>query len=306
MARETTKIVRFYDPVEVNQTGVSNEFSAGFWQGLEKVMTPLDTTARTTRFNQADYFGLAKSSKTPAARYFKIGRQRQRADEPEILDTSSGTEIPLALPADQKLYEPSFLLPFGTKNRVAILAQSFSSPRVSALENWLTQILGYGPTDKSVALRPVIDQQLAQKLHDAVGATVLEVAFPRGSQTFNLPGRKTPGTVRNAIVEAAKSTDEAGAGLRWSFGHSKVNLPKAKELLKVARELRRHDSKLDVLRVNLQIPLADGGIRSEHINLMEEKITANATYTVPDDAPPEDSSVLAGMYSAIEVFNAKV
>lgn len=306
MSRQTTKIVRFYDPVLLDQNNQETEFKDGLWIKLEGLLAPMPVGKRTVRFNAADYYGFCKVSKAPAARYFKVGRQRTRADQPETVNTSSGSESPLALPPDEKLFEPTFLLPFGTKNRVSVLGQTFSAPRVSAVERWLTMVLGYDTTDKSVRLRPVIDAKLAQKLADSVGVTVLEVAFPRGSQEFSLPGQKRPGTVRSAIEEVAHSTDESGAGTRWSFGHSTPNPRKSQEFLRAARELFQRQSQLETLKVNLQLPLADGSYRTEQIDLLEERITEQATYVVPDDQPVDDSSVLTGMNESIKAFNDKV
>jgi hypothetical protein len=129
--------VRFYDlRVLRNNELRGEEVQAGFWPGLAEVVDKREPEQREKVIRGRRIFGEHRISAQPARPYFYVGQVRDRAEWPDtLLDDGSGVVGRLE-PSQQGvvLLEPSYVVPFGDRNRVAIMSMSRTSPSMASLE----------------------------------------------------------------------------------------------------------------------------------------------------------------------------
>lgn len=167
------KIVRFYDLRFLPRDGDDTRpIEPGFWPALG-----VQIESRSPRDCQVSargrlVHGEHRTCHQPAKQYFYVGRVR---DRPDTLDSAGAVgELELSL-RDSVLLEPTYVVPFGTQNRVAVLTMSQSSPRVSTLEDWFSRMAGFDPAIERLTLLPILNQHVAERLAQASGATIFQV-----------------------------------------------------------------------------------------------------------------------------------
>ncbi|MGY1593088.1 hypothetical protein ACI79D_14000 [Geodermatophilus sp. SYSU D00708] len=296
------KIVRFYEPILTDQQGKQHTSKSNFWTHTRDVVKRLDHDDRECRYNGVAYFGEARLGLAPAIDYLYVGRLRPAADHPDGFRRGIGITGPLqpAQPGDL-ISEPTYLVPFGIRNHVAVLSPVTGATRIQAVEYWLNMALGLIPTEHELTLAPLIDSTLAAKLTNATGASRLNIRVAPGA---HVPEDR-PGRVMSAIASAAETTtEELSLEMTWSFGGAAGSQTWREELLTAAREVARGNF-ADKAVVSLKLADEDG-ISTEVHDLFKDRVTERTYIEVAEDSTPSEASVLSGIQQAIDRFRERM
>jgi hypothetical protein len=293
------KIVRFYELRCIRKEhGVEKlvEVKGDFWAGLEKKVKGLEYEARKVPTRGRWLYGEHRLAVSPARKHFYIGGVRNRSEWPDSLNGETGLVADLkTVDRNADLIEPTFVVPFGRSNQVAVLSMSFSSPRVSALETWVTGVAGETKGIEGYSLVPVINKLVAQRLEEASGAMAFRVKM--------LPDVDIPENGGGIIGQAARVAKQVSVDttieLGWSLGNRHGNPETKAEMLGAARWVRSDWVKQ--AKVTLEMPDGDGFTREKY-DLIEEQFTSAQNFDIPRDAPPSELSVFTGIDEAIESF----
>ncbi len=254
-------------------------------------------------YRGTDYYGEARVGRTPATPYIYIGRVRSRADQPDGYRRGHGVTGPFtpATPGDL-LAEPTIMVPFGTRNYVALMTPMAGATRVAAVQAWMTATMGLVTTGDRLELLPIVDLRVLEKLDQAVGASRLTVRIPAGAA-----GQMPPeggGEVGEAIREATHPAgDLLDVEVSYSLGNRRGTGAVRDQVLAAARWIARAGTGTRA-EVSIQLPEGEG-LRTEVHNVFRDTITAEARFTVPDGEPPSEQSVLTGINEAIEEFRRR-
>ncbi|MGH3904697.1 MAG: hypothetical protein ACRDTE_10975, partial [Pseudonocardiaceae bacterium] len=163
----TERVVRFYDLRVLRYDDLhGREVESGFWRTLAENVNERDPEDRERVIRGRRVFGEHRISVQPARPYFYIGRVRDRSEWPDtLLDDGSGTVGRLE-PTQQGavLLEPSYVVPFGNRNRVAIMNMSRTSPSIAALEEWLTVQADWKLEECQISLIPILNPSVMDRL----------------------------------------------------------------------------------------------------------------------------------------------
>lgn len=256
----------------------------------ERPAENLETVIRGRRI-----FGEHRVSKQPARRYFYVGRVRDRAEWPDTLQGNIVGRLELR-EREAVLLEPSYVVPFGDRNRVAVMSMSRSAPSVATLEEWVTVQAEMDLKKLQASLIPILKPDVQERLQRAQGAVSLTVVVP---PLTNVPGGG--GQIGRAAREGRQVSAETTFSLRWSLGHKKGAPATTSELLDGARWV--DGSWASSADVSLDVLDGEGVVHREQYNLIKHRMTLQASLNVPDDQPPVEASVMAGMTEAIDKFS---
>lgn len=297
-----SRVVRFYDlRLLRNDVLFPQEVQAGFWRELAEIVSGRAPEQRERMIRGRRVFGEHRVSEQPARPYFYVGRVRARAEWPDtLLDDGSGVVGRLE-PSQQGavLLEPSYVVPFGDRNRVAIMSMSRTSPSMAALEEWLTVQAGMDLRECQISLIPILNPQVMERLSRARGATSLTVAVE--------PMKAVPdggGQIGRASREARQVSTETDLSLKWSLGNRKGAPSTTLGLLEGARWV--DDSWAKSAKVSLDVPDDEGRFHRESYNLIKHRFTIRARFEAPDDQHHSETSVLSGITDAIEEFSRQI
>ena len=295
------KIVRFYEPIQLDQADRTVAITGSFWGLLSTRVNGLQPAGRQLRHSGTRYAGEARLAVTPAVQYIYVGRLRPAADNPDLYHEGVGITGPLTTPSvDDLLSEPTYMVPFGTQNYVAVMSPKTGGTRVGALDAWLTAMCGLTTTGDRIELRPLVDPALLAKLDEADGASRLNVRVQPGAH----PPRGG-GIVGEAIRQATSpTTEEMSLELTWSFGNTRGSEGWRGQLLAAAQWVARGDW-ADKAEVTLQLP--DGAtLRTEQHNLLRDAVTLSTSFEVPEGQVPSEQSVLEAIHNAITEFRRRM
>jgi hypothetical protein len=211
----------------------------------------------------------------------------------------TGAIVPLEVAdEDAVLVDPTFVVPFGHNNRVAVFALSGSSPRVSMLETWFTAMTAENSTIHHYSLTPVLNKKVQEKLGQASGATIFRLKIG--------PDKQVPGTGGGRIFNAARGaravSTETTIELGWSLEQRTGSHDTTGTLLEAARFVR--DDFVDSACVSLQIPDGDR-IKRKQYDLVKENFTSRQNFDIRANEAPSEMSVLSGINDAIDEFRAE-
>ncbi len=293
------KTVRFYELRVVKATGGSDQVAttdADFWQRMGNHVETLSPAQRQIRIRERNVYGEHRRATRPARRYFYVAGVRERAEWPDGLSSATGIVGDLR-PQDQNtvLIEPTYIVPFGANNQVAVLTMSAASPRVTALESWFTAV--HKPANPSITymLSPVINSRVAHRLAEAEGATVLRVTVKHGSEVPEAGG----GHIGEAARAARSVSSETDIELGWTLSHRPGGDQTKNTLLEGARWVR--EDFVSKAEVNLILPEGDGFKRKQY-DLLKEQFTAMEKFDIRRDERPSEFAVLTGIDQAIDAF----
>lgn len=293
------KTVRFYELRVVKSGGGSDQLvtaGADFWQRMGNHVKTLSPAARQIRIRERNVYGEHRLAVRPAQHYFYVAGVRERAEWPDGLSSATGIVGDLR-PQDQStvLIEPTYIVPFGMNNQVAVLTMSAASPRVTALESWFTAV--HKPSDPSITymLSPVINSRVAHRLAEAEGATVLRVTVKHGSDIPDAGG----GHIGEAARAARSVSSETDIELGWTLSHRAGGDHTKTSLLEGARWVR--EDFVSKAEVNLILPQGDG-IKRKKYDLLKQQFTAIEKFDIRSDERPSEFTVLTGIDQAIDSF----
>lgn len=298
---KTSKVVRFYEPVVLDQKDQRQPISGSFWRDLSNSLSVLPVQDRQHEYVGVNYYGEARVGVSPALAYLYVGRLRDPSDHPDTFDPLQGITGVLPAPGrGGRLSEPTYLLPFGASNHVAVMNPSIGGTRIRALEAWTSAMCGLLPTGNRVEFAPIVDQRVLDKVRDAEGATRLYVRIEPDAQVPAEGGGRVAEAIRQA---AAHRVPDAYLDLTWSFGHMRPTDDRRRPLLQAAQWLGRRRW-ADKVEVSLQIPDGDG-FRVESHNLFRDKIALAGTFDLEEGRAPTEEEVLKAMLGTVEEFRRR-
>lgn len=296
------RVVRFYDlRVLRNDELRGREVKSGFWRELAERVSERDPEQRESVIRGRRIFGEHRVSVQPARPYFYIGRVRDRTEWPDtLLDDGSGVVGRLE-PSQQGavLLEPSYVVPFGDRNRVAIMSMSRTSPSMAALEEWLTVQAELDLQECQVSLIPILHPYGMERLSRARGATSLTVVVE--------PTKQPPaggGQIGGASRAGRQVSTETEVTLKWSLGNRKGSPNTRSDLLEGARWV--DESWAKSAEVSLEVPDDEGEFHREKYNLIKQRFTLQARFEAPNNQHYSEASVLGGITDAIAEFNRQM
>lgn len=297
------KIVRFFEPVHTNSLGRSVSISGDFWEELLTRVESLDLSERESNINDVSYVGEARHPKSPVMPHLQLHRIRNLSEQINEFDKIDGLISPLHLDSPSKrIAEPTYLVPFGKENFVAILSPAPRGTHLSAIEEWLTHATGIGAADGTVTLRPIIDESIMQKLQNAQGGSRLELRVERGT---NLP-TDGGGEIGDALRQISRgTTEDMSLDLTWSFGYDKQPSSWRKKLVNAATWIAQ-TAWTDKAKINFTYLGEDGELHTETHDIFRDRVAINIQIESNVDERLEESYVLHAISSAIQQFNSRM
>ena len=209
------KTVRFYDTVLIDENDVRHAVEQDFWSTVISTFTTWDLKARSGKILEVDYLGRAVSPKRPTLPHIQVERIRDLTEQLNRSNLANGDVEPLDFEdPNDRVSEPTYIVPFGLNGRIAIMSPAVQSTRPETLSRWLTLVLGLTPKGYSLELIPVVDPDVLQKIVSAEGAVMLEVHVDAGATVPPTGG----GAVGDAFRQAQHhSLEEARMVFRWSL-----------------------------------------------------------------------------------------
>lgn len=295
------KTVRFYDAVLVDDKEARKGVEPDFWSAVISAFAKWDLKARSGKVFEVDYFGRSVSPKRPALPHLQIERIRDLAEQLNRANVVNGEVEPLDFddPAD-RVSEPTYLVPFGAKGRVAIMSPAVQGTRSETLSRWLTLVLGLVPKGYSLELTPVVDPEVLKKINDADGAVMLEVHVDAGAVIPETGGGPVGDAFRNGQHQ---SLDEARMLFRWSLSRSGGTQPVRDALRKGALWVVQHKFSSSA-KVKLADLDEDGRlIRDEVRDLFMDRITKQVEFHTSAGTRASEEAILTAIGEAIREFN---
>jgi hypothetical protein len=232
---QVSKTIRFFEPLVNDAEGQQKTISNDFWRETWEQVGALDLDDRIHSYNVVRFYGEARRAMSPAVPYFYVGRLRPANDHPDGFRPGTGITGPLQpQQAGDEISEPSYLVPFGARNHVALMSPTSGGTRVGALERWLNLTLGLHLTGHELALVPLIDRNMQRKLENSPGASRLQVRVAPGAEVPENLG----GTMMRAVHDAAETApDDLFVEMTWSAGRRRAGQESRRQLLAAARSV---------------------------------------------------------------------
>lgn len=304
MSRGSRRLVRFYDPEVVQQDGQPQNLGQSFWPEIFDKLAPLGADDREASYNGVRYYGEVCTCRAPALRYLYVGRVRGRPDFPHTYRRGAGSGGRLELGEDgDELTEPTYVVPFGSRNFVAVLAPVSTAVRAGALGRWLNLTLGFVESEERIELTPLLSPTLERDLRRAVGATSARVKLAPGGQ----PPAGLGQVARALSIAREVADEEAFVDLRLSFGSRGAGSSSARSgLLNLARNVAgAEDGAISAATVSLQVPNEDGSTRIAEHDLIEDLAVEEVVVHLGDGPETDEARVLTAALGAAEVFEQR-
>ncbi|SRR6266498_1010504 len=293
------KVVRFYELHGVRKEGdgaTTVRVSSDFWSQMADHVKSLPAEKRQVSIRGRLTHGESRLGKQPALQYFYIAGVRERSEWPDTLSNRTGVVGDLE-PADQDavLIEPTYVVPFGASNQVAVVTMSAAAPRVTALESWFSHMLAPGAPLHSYVLLPVINNRVTDRLAEARGAAILRVKVAAGAAV-----PEGGGEIGNAARAAKRVSDETNIEFGWTLSHRAGHDDTKVALLEGAQWVR--SDFVDSATVSLELPDGDDSFHRQQYDLIKQQFTSTQKFDVKRDERPSELSVLTGINEAIKAF----
>lgn len=296
------KTVRFFDTTIVDENEQRGDAEPDFWRTLLTQARTWDHQDRTWRIGDVVYVGHSLNPARPALPHLKIERIRDQSEQLNVSNLTSGDVEPLEFPdPDERVSEPTFIVPFGAGNRVAIMSPAVQATRSETLSRWLTGVLDLATKGKSLELTPVVDQNVLDKLTRAEGAVMLEVHVNAGAHIPTAGG----GAIGNAIRSARhQALSDARLTLRYALDRSGGNEHTRDTLKQGALFVARSgfSSKAAVKIANRD---EDGSLNRELHSIFDDRITAQVSFLAEAGERASEEAILTAIGDAIRAFSQR-
>ncbi|PTT14649.1 hypothetical protein DBR36_15865 [Microbacterium sp. HMWF026] len=303
-----TKEVRFYDTWVVQAATATKPLTekrvkATFWMRLlDKLEEKTDPKDRTTSIRGNQFYGQVVRPTAPAINHLQVGRLRDRSEHIEQTDLVTGTVAPLVLSDNLRVSEPTFVVPFGSGGRVAVMSPGRST-RAETIGNWLTLALGYVTKGKSIELRPVIDDAALERLLNSEGAVGVEFHLDSEEEIATDDDGDGGIPLLDAVENLRAEGPQTGTLMvGWSLGIKGGSAQEKNQLKRIAAKFKE-DSLARRIKVNMVVENEDGDLRRETHDLMVDKITKKANWKTHRDKRSTTEEILVAMSNAVQEFN---
>jgi hypothetical protein len=295
------KIVRFYDTVLIDQGEQRLSVEDDFWNQLLAAFGRWGLAARSGKISGVDYIGRSVSPVRPALPHLQVERIRDLADQLNRSNLVNGAVTPLNFEdPNDRVSEPTFIVPFGSLGRVAVMSPAVQGTRPETLSRWLTLVLDLSTRGYSLELVPVVDPAILSKIDGAQGAVMLEVHVDAGAQI--------PPTGGGAVGDAFRSAQQqrlqdARMEFRWSLDRAGGN-PNVRDALRAGARWVVRNSFSTSAKVKLADVDANGKlVRDDVRDLFEDRITKSVSFQSTAAQRADDETILSAVGNAIREFN---
>jgi hypothetical protein len=302
LAKVNRRVLFFDTVVETTDKGgkiTTSRVDQDFWlKTLAKLEAVKDHKKRIHRHSGRRFYGVVSRPMSPPINHLQIGRLRDLSDHLEQTDLSSGAVAPLTLGPNLRVSEPTFLVPFGLRGRVAIMSPG-GSTRQETIANWLTGVLDLVPDGKSIRFRPVVDESALTRLIGSQGAVGVE---------FNLDAEEPiPSDEQVPILEAVEQVRKKGPSvgtitIGWTLGRAGGTISDRSLIKKLAQKIAEGGIAKRG-KVNLVLDDGAGGVKHEVHSLVEDQVVTKVSYEVEADVRTSSEVVLSAINDAISTFN---
>lgn len=255
-----------------------------------------------------EYLGAAKSTSSPAAKYFYIGRLRKASDHPHVA-LGQNEQVPLALEHIQGspsgILEPTYIRQVPGTNCVAVMRTTGSSSW-SALEHWINSASGRLEDDEDrrrLALVPVAREDAVDRLIRAESAARVEVGLAPSAD----PMPDGAGEIGRALEQAKESLpDNATISFTASVGRSNPDPNESREMVRFMRSLVRNPATKKLKGTIYHPDDETGELIRERIDFVKDKVTNSVKVVDNADMTPSDSEIMHALTDAIEDFRRTI
>lgn len=293
------KKVRFFDTTLITESDERVDVAPDFWSSLIDSLEGWTLEGRSARVGDVTYFGRARRALKPALPHIQVERVRDLGEQLNVSNLSSGDVEPLELDdPNDRVTEPTFIVPFGFRNRVAVMSPAVQATRPETLARWLTSVLELPRTGRSVELTPVVDPEILAKIVSAEGAVMLEVHVDAGSHVPSIGGGAVGDAFRNAQHQ---SLQDASLTLRWSVdrsgGNHSVRDALRQGALWVARNAFSSRAEVRIVKEG-----EDGRLQRELHSIFDDRVTKTVSFKTVVSERTSDEVILAAIDDAILQF----
>lgn len=294
---QKTRMVRFYAPALVDINENHADLDDEFWNRLFAACRSRSAGDREFYFATTRYYGEVLVEKNRHFLYF--GRIRGRHDFPAGFTPGKGPSgVPFENDLSKLLMERTYCVPFGARNRVAIMAPVGTPVGASAIGDFCTRMLKQRIDAVSlggrIIFKPLVDTTLDQKLDDAVGVSRLDVKVDSDTDSETLGAL---GHVGGAIARAQSELHDATIDLAISLGRNPDP-----NLLAITKKLKNAD-KIKSAKARLVLPDGEGGFVSEVHDLFADRVAIRTPFSVDDEQTLEHGDVIEAIDGAIVEYN---
>lgn len=296
MSQGKPRNVYIVEPVLLDQSGVAQGITPGFWEALHVQVAGLAVRQRLITYRSRRYRGAARTCASPAVDYLYLGKRRPGVDWPDTADGDADEE-PLSLPGD--LVEPLYLTPVSGTNYSAVMRSS-AGPTFQAFEAWVDQVLQLHQTNWSFRLRPYVRRDDIERLRSATGVSKFSIKYDPGA----LDDVQPVGEISSAL----KAVQRSGAGgvsvaVEVSFGHatpdetaSRLYAEEIDALLEIGGVKK---ASATLLHVNQENQLS-----RDYVEFLNDRVVYTVSVGDSEAERQTPSVVLAGMGEAIQRFRS--
>ncbi len=295
------KQVKFLSPIVIDEDEQRRELEPGFWDGLHQDIEVMPADDRSFNVNLAPYLGEAGAGSSIRRKYIRVGRIRRPADWPETVDESSGTTGPLSLPPGRNLFEAAYIVPFGTKNRIAFMGPLRGIVTIRTLEMWLGQVMDLPLKNHRLELVPEVDLEAFDKLIASDGVNRLQLRLPAGAMTDAEIGDEEGADA--AFRELSNEFgDDLSIEITLSPGHSTAPTDTRERLKAVTQWLVRSNRADKVKATFTNWDGEEGRLKREEHDLIRDVITATAEFGTDDETKLDVDDILEEIDRLINDF----
>jgi hypothetical protein len=302
-----TKEVKFYDVKivkTVDQKQVTKKVAADFWaKTLARVEAIADPKDRIHTLNLTRYYGAVWRPTVPPVNHLQVGRIRDLSDHLETTDVATGSVAPLTFgDPNLRVSEPTFVVPFGSKGRVAIFSPG-KATRHETIAKWLTLVLNLAPKGKSIRFVPVVNEDALATIVNSKGAVGVEFSVAAGTAMDPEGDGDIP--LLDAVEGVLQQGPDAGTlKVSWSLGYD-GSVTDRNLIRRVALRIATAGFS-NQASVNLLVEDDEGGIRRETHKVFEDHIVEKVSYYVEADEVSNSSVVLRAVGEAVAEFLKRI
>jgi hypothetical protein len=293
------KIVRFFDTVATDEENVRGPVQDNFWTDLIDAMGGWSYQEREFPVAGVKYFGIGQRPSAPGLPHVQVGRVRDLSEQLERYNLSDGSVQPLEFDdPDDRVAEPTYIVPFGLRGRVAIMSPAVRATRAETLGRWLTGVCELVPLGRSIDLVPVVDPEIVAKIINASGAVMLQVHVDAGAEVPDAGG----GSLGDAFRDAKhQSLEEMDLTVRWSLGRSNGS-ESAREAIQNAALWVAQGGFSSKAEVRIVSEDDDGQIKRDLHQIFDDRIAKSVEFFVPEGERASDEVILDAIANAIRQF----